>query len=436
MKMAPYLVAAVLFAADFGHPEADAAFADAAASGLKNVAYLSLLDTAEAKRESTETTLRFLVPSLSASQHLADQLPQRVRGSQLLRLDLDALGWVKSWPEVAGLYAKQYRPDLDAAKAPPLVLSGQWFAAVISDPNESGDLQYKLLYGERVPKTLKEFEAFWGVNGDPLQTFGFIEGRSGVKADDADKVRVLEEYPTNTRGYYWVTRDSKNASGKKDPLENLLARPVDHDASEAIASFVKTYNGKGGTAQAYFLANAKGDRQEKAPADIVEDHTRIRGVEIKNTISCVACHLEGLRLPTVNTYREYILSGARVSAKDKADAREIDRFLDSPIAKQIARANEDYAEFVELCNGLGPDENAKRFIGVVRAYDAPLTLADAAREFYTNPEDLELALGYYSRKYGLSARLALLAQGVEISRNQWRENQHLVQKVLHAWREN
>ncbi len=120
-----------------------------------------------------------------------------------------------------------------------------------------------------------------------------------LKADDADKARLLEEYPTNTRGYYWVTRDSKNASGKKDPLENLLARPVDHDASEAIASFVKTYNGKGGTAQAYFLANAKGDRQEKAPADIVEDHTRVRGVEIKNTISCVACHLEGLRLPTV-----------------------------------------------------------------------------------------------------------------------------------------
>lgn len=432
--MAPYLLATLLLAADFAHPEADAAIADAQASGLEHVAYLSLLDCPEEHRERLAATVRFLVPSLSASQHLADQLPGRVPGTQLLRLDLDGLGWQKVWPEVASRYAKDYRPDiLDAAKTPPLVLSALWFCAVISDPNESGDLQYKLLYGTP-PKTQKEFEAFWGVNPDPNFSIGFLEADSGVKADDADKVRVLAQYATAKRADYWITYDSKNASGEKDPLENLTARPVKYDAGEIIVRFPKYLGGEGGTAQAYFLANFAGDRQEKAPADLVEDHSRIRGVEVKNTVSCIACHTEGLKLPTRDLYREYIVTGARIYAGNKEDAREIDRFYDSPIAKELGRANEDYATFVRLCNGLTTEANAGNFTKLVKAYDAPVTLAQAAAELYTTADDFQLALGYYSRKHGLSARLAFLAQDNAIARRQWIANYALAQKVLAEWR--
>jgi len=434
MKMAPLLIASVLLAADFAHPEADAAIADAASCGLKHPAYLSLIDCPEEHREACYASLRFFVPSLSANQYLGDQLPQRVKGTQLLRPDLDGLGWpLPAGGAVSAEYARHYRPDLAAHKQGPLVVSGLWFLSVVSDPNESGDLQYRLLYNDKPPKTLKEFDDFWGVNGTPGFEFGFFEGNSGIKAPNADKARLMQSQPTNRRGDRWITFDSKVVAGEKDPLENLLARPPKHDASEAIARVYKSLGNEGGTAQAYFLANGKGERQEKAPADIVLGDN-VRGVEIKNTLDCIACHTLGMKLPTIDGYREYVLSGARIYTKDKADQREIDRFYQSPIARELARANEDYAEFVRLCNGLEPPENAANFVACIKGYDAPLGLARAAQELYTDADDLQLALGWYSRKYGLTGRLALLAQDVAISRNQWRENYGLAIKVLCEWR--
>lgn len=185
--------------------------------------------------------------------------------------------------------------------------------------------------------------------------------------------------------------------------------------------------------KAYFLADAKGNRQEKAPADIVTDDTHTRGVEIRNTISCIGCHTDAIRHPTLDSYREYVLSGARIYVKDKATQQEIDRYLDSPIAKEISRNNEDYAAGLALCNGLTPAENAAAFRAVVQRYDAEVTPEQAARELYTAPETWRMALGDYSRTYQLTGRLALMAQGQSISREQWKSNFALAQKVLAQW---
>jgi len=243
----------------------------------------------------------------------------------------------------------------------------------------------------------------------------------------------MENQPTANRSYFWQTFDSRIVAGENDPLENLTARPPKHDASELIAGIPKHVGGKGGTLQAYFLADGKGNRQEKAPADIVTDDTGIRGVEIRNTLSCISCHTEGIRHPTLDAYREYILSGARIYAKDKAVQEEIDRYLDSPIAKEIERNNADYAAGVELCNGLGPADNAINYRFCVSLFDSDVTLEQAARELYTAPDEWRLALGNYSRTYQLTAALSGLAQGKVVTRKQWEANFHLAYKVKHEW---
>jgi hypothetical protein len=420
-----------------GHPEADAALADRArlpAETQATAVYLSLAEVPRVDRRRLEKSLKFVVPSLSSKSYLPDQIPVRVADTNLLRLDLKGLGWERTWSAViAKHYVPVYRPDLVGTKGVPLVVSGAWFAAVITDPDLSADAHYQLLYNGKPPKTEKEFRDFWQVTNKPDLFFGRIEGQSGVAVQ---RTRLIENHPTANRGYHWQTFDSRVVAGKTDPLENLTARPPKHDATELIAAIPKHANSEGGTLQAYFLANGKGERQEKAPADIVTDSTGLRGVEIRNTASCISCHDNGLKLPNLDEYRAYIRSGARIYAKEKDAQQEIDRYLDSPIAKEIARNNDDYAAAVRLCNGLTPGDNAAVYRAVVQAFDAPLDLSQAALEQYTTDAELRLALGNYSRTYQLTGRLAALAEGQTISRQQWQQNFHLAQQVMQAWQTN
>ena len=432
--MAPLLTALLLLAAG----DSEAALLDRSRlppEQQQYTAYLTLSTVAPEKRKQLFHVLRFVVPSLSSKPYLGDQLPVAVPDSNLLRLDLQGLGWERTWqPVIAQHYVPTYRPDLVHTKQIPLVVNGLWFAANVTDSNVTADSQYQLLYQGKPPRTAKEFQAAWQVNAKSDLFFGRIEGESGVAVQ---RTRLVENHPTGNRGYSWATFDSRVLAGKTDPLENITQRPPKHDASELIAAIPKHYGGQAGTLQAYFLADAKGNRQEKAPADIVTDSTGTRGVEIRQTLSCIVCHVEGIRHPTLDQYRAYITAGARLYAYDKATQQEIDRYLDSPIAKEINRNNEDYAAGVGLCNGLSPRENAVAFKAAVQLYDAPLDLEQQARELYaTSGDQWRLALGNYSRTYQLTGRLALAAQGQAISRDQWAANYHLAQRVWAAWQAN
>jgi hypothetical protein len=416
--------------------DSDAAFSDLQTlppAQQPYTAYLTTSIVAPEHREALAKVIAFTAASLSSKPYLGDQLPVAVPGTNLLRLDLLGLGWEKTWPAVIRThYVPAYRPDTAHLTQIPLVVSGLWFVAALPDSNLTADGQYQLLYGTP-PKTDKEFRKFWAVNEKPDLFFGRIEGDSGVAVQ---RTRLMENHPTGNRGYSWQTYDSRAIAGATDPLENLAARPPKHDASELIAAIPKHYAGQSGSLQAYFLADGQGKRQEKAPADIVTDSTGTRGVEIRNTLSCIVCHTEGLRHPTLDQYRSYILSGARIYTHDKATQQEIDRYLDSPIAKEINRNNEDYAAAVGLCNGLTPQQNAAAFRLLVQLYDAPLTLEQQARELYTTRDEWRLALGDYSRTYQLTGRLALAAQDVPISREQWQASFALAQKVIALWQAN
>lgn len=422
----------------FSHPESQKAFQDRSKFPLEtqaNLVYLSLCEVPADQRERLADTLRFFVPSLSNRPHLGDQIPLAVPGSNLMRLDLGGLGWEKTWPSVIHQnYSSIYRRDFFGhAKSPiPLVVSGAWFVSALSDPNVSKDAQYQLLYSGKPPKNVEEFQKFWKVNSQPDLFFGRIEGNSGVAVQ---KGRLMVNHPSANRGYSWQTFDSRVVAGASDPLENLVQskQTLKHDATELICAIPKYYGGRAGTLQAYFLANDKGLRQEKAPADIVKDDTEVRGVEIRNTISCIACHVEGLRLPTLDEYRTYILSGAQVKFLKKADQQEVDRFFDSPIAKEIGRNNEDYAAGVELCNQLTPQQNAANFRAIIQAYDSPVTLEQAALELYTTPELLRYALADYSRRHSLTGRLVALLEGQPITRQQWEANYYFAQQVVSGW---
>lgn len=431
MKPMQAITAALLLLA--AHPESDAAVRDRATlppDQAKYAVYLSLEDCPPTKRDELENALKFIVPSLSSKVYLADQIPLRIERTNLLRLDLEGLGWESTYPAViAQHYVPSYRADLIHAKAVPLVVSGLWFLANISDPIESGNAQDLLLYGGKPPTDVESFLKFWGIQNDTEFVFGLIEGQSGVASQ---RTRLIENRPGAKRNVGWLTRDSAVVAGKTDPLENLPNK-VAFDAQEIIVQSVKWMGGRSGRAQQYFLANGDGKAQPKAPANIVVDHVGLRGPEIRNTFSCITCHTQGINPPTSDQFRTYIESGAKVAFLKKDDQRRVDQYLTSDVAKEINACQQEYADFIALVNGLTPEENQRCFVESIQVHDQDVTLAQAARELYCEPRDLSLALAYYSRTQTLTGRLALLAQGTPIGRNQWKANYQQAQGILYQW---
>lgn len=431
----PIAVALLLLAAG---SDSDAALLDRAKFPPDEpIVYLTLSTVPAVDRERLEAVTRFVVPSLSAKSYLAEQLPERVTGTNLLRLNMRGLGWK---PEhyrdvLVKHYVPLYRPDLIGHKVAPLVVRADWFCANMLDPVQTPGAKDLLLYGKPMT-TADEWLKFWGIQNDAEYVFGLIETQSGVANQ---RTRLIENRPGAKRNVAWLTRDSEVIAGKTDPLENLPNKAA-FDAQELIAQNVKWFNGKSGALQDYFLANGKGESQNVAPARIVIDHSGIRGAEIRTGISCIACHTTGILSPTTNVageiqdgFRTYIEAGARVSFLNKEQQIATDRYHTSDVAKEVKAGQEAYSAGIELCNGLTAAANTAAFVETVKAYDAPVNLAQAAREVYATEEDLKLALGNYSRTGLLSGRLSLLAQNKEISREQWAANYHLATKVMALW---
>jgi len=424
MLTAAILLIALTLASD---PDAEAASLDRAKLGpdAPYAYYLSLSSqrSPEAK-ERLAKQVRSKLPALSSKSYLGDQLPKRVNDN-LLRIDTRGYGWEKSLPYVIAR-DYPYRPDLKARGLHPYTVRADWFVASVTDPIQTGDSQYRLIYGTP-PKTTGEFRAFWKANQDPQFLYQFHEAQSGVGVNPD---RNVLQFDTATRGSLYATQDSENPVGEKDP--GNYGKPLKFDAGEEIVMAPVQYAGESGLKMVFWLANGKGERQEFAPARIVTDHHQLRSSEIRNTVSCYACHVEGLRPLNVNGFKAYIEQGSRVAA-DKHTQRLIDQQYQSGMSQQIEADNRLYAKYLEMTSGLTPQQDAKAFEQVVRTYDAKVTREQAARELYMPEEEFRLALGYYSAKYSLSRRLADLAQGGSISRAQWQSEYGLAQVVKQKW---
>ena len=409
------------------NPDSAAALADRSKLPLADQSYVYYFSTGSQRSpeaaERLAKVLRFATPSLSRKSFLGDQLPVRVADG-LYRIDTRGLGWETSLPFV--LQTKYpYRPDL-AGKQAPLVVRADWFVACVLDPIQTGDSQYRLIYGTP-PKNTKEFRAFWKANEDPQFLFQFHEAQSGVGVNPD---RNVLQFDTATRGSLWATQDSENPVGEKDP--GNYGQRLKFDAGEEIALAPVQYNGEQGAKFIWWLANGKGERQEFAPARIVTDHNQIRSSEIRNTVSCIVCHVEGLRPFTRDGFKEFITQGSRVAA-DKKTQQLIDQQYQAGVAQQLEADNKLYAKFLEMCNGYSPAQNAKAFEAVVRTYDAKVTREQAAREVYMTDEEFRLALGYYSARYSLSRRLADLSEGGSITRAQFIAEYPLALVVKQTW---
>ncbi len=390
----------------------------------------------ENRKQQVADTLAFICASFSRQQIIEYCVPQRhATLPDTYTIQLDKLKWSNyDWNRfVAQAYPyAYYQPDPRYSsndvkrhfypKRVSNTYKANWFIQYITDANNNSS-GYALTYGsEQIPKNRNEFLKFWEVNTKAEHAFGLIESSSRVSKQN---LRWLENY-SRPRGYVWGTKDFLNVDPTKrqSPLDYPI--PNDprqkHDGEEWIVGVPKisSTSGERGALQVYMLFDGQGKRIDKADGDLVEDHTRYKGFsQIRSSGSCIQCHTSGLNGPTHNTIKELILSGGDIYASYQGkEALELFHLSDS--AKEIKRANEDYATAIFEIALTSPESNAKAFTQVINSYVAQVDLQTAARDLYTTPENLRLALAYESNTNKLlSPYLVQLSQGLKINRETW-----------------
>ena len=155
-----------------------------------------------------------------------------------------------------------------------------WFLATASLP----PLYHDIL---GLPETDRELEARLEVNvvenirnaaGRRVWRAGFSD--SGVSNNNCVVERHISRY-----GAYWKSYDFAGSVG----TQNILTHPLSftHDGGEIV------FNLPNGL-QAYYLADAGGNRLDEAPISIVSNPAA-SDPTVRNGLSCIGCHTEGMK---------------------------------------------------------------------------------------------------------------------------------------------
>jgi serine/threonine-protein kinase len=137
---------------------------------------------------------------------------------------------------------------------------------------------------------------------DNLLRAGF--SNSGVSKQE----RVLNRFDQNTAsGYaYWISFDFDNEAAGN---ESIYQDPIDFNfaGGEAIFNLPNGF-------QAYYVANAAGDRLNEAPVGVVIDPAQNNGV-VTNGASCHSCHNAGM-ITFTDTVRQFVVDNRTLFNND------------------------------------------------------------------------------------------------------------------------
>lgn len=340
----------------------------------------------------------------------------------VFRVDITDLGWdAELWREIeeANPYFIEYDTPItqflqaETRTTVPFVRA-DWFTFVATQP----PLYHDIL---GLPATTPELERKLGI--DPaanrlalrIARAGFQQ--SGVSRNN----RMIERHSLST-GAYW---ESFDFSGNKErqsfflfplgPQNSFGDFSIDfgfvHDGGEIIFNLPNGLQG-------YYLTDARGNRLDKGPTNIVQDPSR-RDQAVTNGISCMSCHDKGMQIKE-DQVREYVLSNIALPR----DARDIieETF---PVKEDFAELQKnDMQRFLDALEEAGVDPNLKLageeiVSALFLRFERDLTLAQAAAEIGMDVETFKARLDMgsadtFALKQRLSFNLVPRDQFVEL----------------------
>ena len=241
-----------------------------------------------------------------------------------------------------------------------------WFLATASLP----PLYHDIL---DLPLTDRELEAELDVNvvenirnapGRRVWRAGFND--SGVSNNNRVVERHISRY-----GAYWKSYDFAGSVGN----QNIFTHPLSfaHDGGEVV------FNLPNGL-QAYYLADAGGNRLDEAPIDIVSNPAA-SDPTVRNGLSCIGCHTKGMKEFEDNV--RTVIEQHPDPPYDKAQALRLyteKATMDELVLEDTQR----YRKALEASSGVfGGIEPIQRFY---EAFQAPLDVVGAAAAVGLTPD--------------------------------------------------
>ena len=233
-----------------------------------------------------------------------------------------------------------------------------WFLATASLP----PLYHDIL---DLPQTDRELETRLEVNvvenirnaaGKRVWRAGFND--SGVSNNN----RVLERH-TSRYGAYWKSYDFAGSIG----TQNIFTHPLSftHDGGEIV------FNLPNGL-QAYYLADAGGNRLDAAPIRIVSNPAA-SDPTVRNGLSCIGCHTEGMK-----TFEDQMRGVVEQNANPPFDkARALRLYAEQVVMDElVSEDTQRYRQALKTAGGIfGGIEPVQRFY---EAFQSPLDAAHSA----------------------------------------------------------
>lgn len=383
--------------------------------------------------EQQEPVVKFVAVLCSSEPLLDYSTPQRLPGTNLLRLNLTALRWREAdWIKVFGHPANPL-----TLNANQLIVPAGLFVDRMTDQTRS-DAYFRFLFGgQNIPKTLDIFlAAAGGINRKAQRGLEQLHVEAESHVNVARSASRLVEYLDGQHAYGFVTYDVRAVVPGADPLEQL-DRNFKVDASEVfvLAPKVST-TGLRGVFPVTALANGQGQLQTEAPPDIVVDSTGVGGLmTIRNVSSCISCHSAGPQPLTLNALRDRLARGVELLTYDQRRQVEIETKHLATMDAALERWRVEYTAALAAVNGLAPAANAAAFAAAVNTYRADVTAKTAAEELFCTVAELRLSLGYASaHKLYMSNRLAGLAHDLALPRSAWEAEYLRAVELLKIWR--
>lgn len=379
--------------------------------------------------------LKYQVVATTQQPLIDASVPQQLGTHPIWRLNLTALNWrTKDWSRVAGFKNNGYTKHEN-----PLFVPAGWLVNELADCREGGNAYFQFLFQGNPPKTEEEFLARFGLSREQqgVSRFGWVESDSGVNVTK-DGARIVEHLDgPNSEG--WATYDVRKIVKGSDPLDALFPEKLKYDASEVFVLVPKVgTEGVRGVFPITGLFNGDGAVSADAPGDIVKDSTATFGHElIINNGSCVSCHNEGSKKPSINAVRERLLAGLELKTYDQQKQIEAELYHLGDVEKALLRWDEDYASALMSVNGLTPLENSTAYRNAIRKHLGDVTLAVAAAELSTDAETLRLSIAWSVKNYvDVQSRVAGLAHDRSMPRNTFEDQYLKLQSYLEAFRNN
>ena len=221
----------------------------------------------------------------------------------------------------------------------------------------------------------------------PLEGAGLV-ARAGFVGSGVSEFNRLVERHSSIYGAYWISYDFKSDDGRKNLPTHPLG-PCDDESCFLADGGEIIFNLPNGL-QAYMLVGPTGDRIPVGPIEVVGDDEEHAGTSVvKNGISCMGCHDQGMK-----AFDDTIRSTAQQVGAFSEQDRQVILALYPEKAELDAWRDIDARQFMAALGATGQpaSEQADTVAPLFREFEQDVTPARAAVELGLTETDFTARL--------------------------------------------